>query len=177
MHPIHLVIAGKWLKNSRQETKEAYPDYSSDQVKMEKENQSDLVVAMVRQIIVDEPRLMQLIERFGNKNKAGKQKDAPGEIIRRLRIQNKKLQAHGTLLKEQLKKNNTERDHIMTRVDQLEKLNQRLAEALGACAYCWGEDSSCDQCGGDGGPGWTTINMQKFILYVLPGLGKIIPLK
>ena len=51
-------------------------------------------------------------------------------------------------------------EHLQRRLAQLEaalrifrERNHRLAEALGACARCWGADDACRRCGGDGAPG------------------------
>lgn len=36
----------------------------------------------------------------------------------------------------------------------LRERNEVLAAALGACAQCWGDDETCPDCRGEGGPGW-----------------------
>jgi|RhiMethySRZTD1v2_1073278.scaffolds.fasta_scaffold1480673_2 TorA maturation chaperone TorD len=48
--------------------------------------------------------------------------------------------------------------------------NDRLAAALGACAYCWGEEADCESCGGVGRPGWRQPSKQLFEVFVKPVL-------
>ena len=44
----------------------------------------------------------------------------------------------------------------------LRSRNDMLADALGGCHLCWGEDSSCPECTGDGMPGAFMIDKTKF---------------
>src|SRR5690348_15554676 len=41
----------------------------------------------------------------------------------------------------------------------------QLAEAVGACPQCWGEDLTCTYCGGRGKPGYFQPNQQYFDTY------------
>jgi hypothetical protein len=45
-----------------------------------------------------------------------------------------------------------------------------LAEALGACCLCWGEDSHCRACRGRGRPGFTAPDEELFEELVLPAM-------
>ena len=45
-----------------------------------------------------------------------------------------------------------------------------LAQALGACAECWGTNPSCEQCGGGGRPGWTQPDPTGFAVWVQPAI-------
>jgi hypothetical protein len=47
--------------------------------------------------------------------------------------------------------------------------NSQVAAALGACD-CWGQNTSCPVCYGDGGPGWATPDEVLFNSYVGPAL-------
>lgn len=51
-------------------------------------------------------------------------------------------------------------------------LNQ-LAEALGACTECWGEDTYCDYCGGRGRPGYFRPDQHYFEQYIKPVISKL----
>jgi hypothetical protein len=69
---------------------------------------------------------------------------------------------------------------LMTRYEQLKQKNvavmQRndvLASALGACSSCWGENSECETCGGEGSPGTYVPDKETFITYVLPAVRKV----
>lgn len=44
-----------------------------------------------------------------------------------------------------------------------------LAAALGACE-CWGDDSDCAVCGGDGVSGWTEPDDELYATYVRPAV-------
>lgn len=45
-----------------------------------------------------------------------------------------------------------------------------LAAALGACSDCWGEDSACSSCSGEGVPGCFLPDRDAFAGYVLPAV-------
>jgi len=51
--------------------------------------------------------------------------------------------------------------------------NRRLAEALGACHLCWGEDHCCEYCAGDGGIGAFLINPNLFTEVVGPAMEQV----
>lgn len=141
---------------------------------MDKENQFDLLQVMLKQMKKNDPGIKEFIEeQLLNSDKKGKQKEISKEVIRRLRIQNKKLMEQVGLLREQLKLTTTDKNQVMTKLKQLVKLNNSLAEALGSCNSCWGDDPECAHCGGLGAPGWRNINKRMFNLYILPSLEKL----
>jgi hypothetical protein len=90
--------------------------------------------------------------------------------MRRFRIQNIKLLEQVSLLKEQLKYSNKDRETILNNMKVLTKLNKELSEALGSCPDCWGENTVCSRCKGLGIPGWKAIDKRQFNNYVQPAL-------
>lgn len=54
----------------------------------------------------------------------------------------------------------------------IEHLDQ-LAEAVGACPQCWGEDVNCNYCKGRGKPGHFPPGQQYFDLYIKPVIIKL----
>src|SRR5688572_17162735 len=65
------------------------------------------------------------------------------EIMRRFRIQNKKLMEQVTLLKDQLKHATGSHPQNAKDLKLLLTFNSELSEALGSCPECWGEDPNC----------------------------------
>jgi hypothetical protein len=53
---------------------------------------------------------------------------------------------------------------------EAQTIGDTLAAALGACYLCWGEDPHCEQCGGDGRPGWSEPDAELFAEYVQPAV-------
>jgi hypothetical protein len=101
------------------------------------------------------------------------ERDADKEVIRRLRIQNKKMFERIASLKEQLKQARLNRNQALNRMNDLRRLNRELSGALGSCPVCWGQDRQCARCGGEGLPGWGTVSKKWFTVYVLPVLEKL----
>lgn len=101
--------------------------------------------------------------------------DMAREIIRRLRIQNKKLMNQMAKLKDRLANEKVERQDTLRQMNNLTRINHSLASALGACRICWGEDPECAACKGNGVPGWTRarLNKRMFNKYVLPVLDRM----
>src|SRR5215213_5341013 len=136
---------------------------------MEHDNQFELLRAMLSQVKSDDPLIRQMIEqKTSEEDQKIKHEDAGKETIRRLRIQNKKLLEQVRILKDQLKKTNEEKQQMSGSLHYLSKLNNSLAEALGSCSNCWGEDTECTTCQGNGSPGWRQINKRFFNRYILP---------
>ena len=131
---------------------------------MSNKRQFNALQGLLSQFKIHDPNIRRLVEQLnGKSNKAQEQK----EIIRRLRIQNKKLIQQVTVLKEKLKSGKEERTKMMNAVAKTKKLNNSLAEALGSCPQCWGDDPECPTCGGKGITGWRPINRRYFNIYVL----------
>ena len=97
------------------------------------------------------------------------------EIMRRFRIQNKKLMEQVALLKDQLKYATGSQPENAKDKKLLLAFNSELSEALGSCPECWGEDPICHNCVGQGVPGWRTSNKSQFKKNVLPILKKLFP--
>jgi hypothetical protein len=134
---------------------------------MNKRNQLNALQELLSQLKIHDPGIRKLIEQLSNKSYKG---DEQKEIIRRLRIQNKKLIQQVALLKERLLTAKEDRLKVLNNVSHIKKLNASLAEALGSCSICWGEDPSCTSCKGKGIAGWRKINRRYFNIYVLSGL-------
>lgn len=58
---------------------------------------------------------------------------------------------------------------------QTEALLDELAEALGACQYCWGTHHICEHCAGEGKPGYFKINQELFDHYIKPTIQQLVP--
>ena len=134
---------------------------------MNKRNQLNALQELLSQLKIHDPGIRKLIEQLSNKSYKG---DEQKEIIRRLRIQNKKLIQQVALLKERLLTAKEDRLKVLNNVSHIKKLNASLAEALGSCSICWGEDPACTSCKGKGIAGWRKINRRYFNIYVLSGL-------
>ena len=48
-----------------------------------------------------------------------------------------------------------------------------LADALGACDLCWGEDDQCRRCRGKGSPGARKPSPEAFAEYVMPVIARM----
>lgn len=102
----------------------------------------------------------------------GKQLVISTEIMRRFRIQNKKLLEQVSLLKEKLKLASEDRQNTRKEMETLVKINQDMAAALGSCPECWGENPGCTVCNGNGIPGWKESSPSYFDSYIAPVIGK-----
>jgi DNA gyrase/topoisomerase IV subunit B len=147
-------------------------------VRTDGDNPVALLQAILSKVKINDPQFRGFIkEEFNKFQKRKEQKEISQEIIRRLRIQNKKLLEQVASLREQLKHSRADRNEVMSKLNYLMKLNTSLAEALGSCNNCWGDDPECTICSGEGYPGWRNINKRLFNLYVLPSLEKLVCIK
>jgi hypothetical protein len=141
---------------------------------MDNENQLHLLQEMLNKAGNNDPVIQQLP---GQQNvpepKKGKQKEISKEVIRCLRIQNKKLLEQVESLKNKLKSGHADTTQITNKLSYLTRLNNELSEALGSCDKCWGDDQGCMNCYGKGSPGWRPVNKRLFYLYVLPTLERL----
>jgi hypothetical protein len=138
------------------------------------QDNSAIVRSMLRQIKSIDPAIGDVINKEIRKGYAErKQQQLNKEIIRRLRIQTKKLLERKESLKEQLNQAKVNRNQLLNRMRQLRKLNKTISDALGSCSICWGEDFQCPHCGGKGKAGWRNINMGLFNKYVIPSIMKV----
>lgn len=142
--------------------------------KNNKSNADEILHAMFDQAGINDPHAKRVIKRvFTKYNVDPGERDADKEVIRRLRIQNKKMFERIASLKEQLKQARLNRNQALNRMNDLRRLNRELSGALGSCPVCWGEDQHCARCGGEGIPGWGNVNKKWFTVYVLPVLEKL----
>ena len=58
-------------------------------------------------------------------------------------------------------------------LQQLRDRNDTLADALGACPFCWGEDLSCTDCHGRGRPGGFLPDKEQYSAYVIPATNRV----
>jgi len=138
------------------------------------ENQIAILQAMLSKIKYDDPKFrLQLKKEIGDHHKGSEQITLTKEIIRRLRIQNKKLLGQVSDLRARLNLSKTSENEIRIRLNELTKQNNAIAGALGSCNICWGEDPDCIQCSGKGVPGWRKLNKRLFDTWVLPALDKL----
>ena len=141
---------------------------------MENDNHFEHLRIMLSKVKLDDPLIRQMIEQQMSSDwQQSKQTEAGKGTIRRLRIQNKKLLEQVKIMKEQLKQSIEEKQQMSGSLNYLWNLNHALSEALGSCSHCWGENEACDNCHGNGSPGWRQINKRFFNRYVLPGLEKL----
>jgi hypothetical protein len=61
-------------------------------------------------------------------------------------------------------------DSARSELQMLHDRADRLADALGACASCWGEDSACPECQGRGRPGRSMPDERLFADIVMPAV-------
>ena len=140
---------------------------------MDTEHPADILREMLRHMKSAAPDTRQFIERqIRNNNRKFEKQEIAKETIRRLRIQNKKLLQQVKLSKEQMKRGNAERSQLLLKFTRMEKLIGLLADALGSCKNCWGQDYDCKTCKGHGRPGWKKSKLRPFNLYVRPALEK-----
>ena len=145
---------------------------------MYNENQIKALQVILNHIKTRDPQFRSLIMyEIRNNQKRQRQNEIANEVIRRLRIQNKKLLEQVASLKFQSKQMKLDKNEILNRLNDLVKLNNSLSGALGSCSTCWGEDPDCDKCTGNGSSGWQVYNKRLFNIYVLPTLEKKYGLK
>jgi hypothetical protein len=76
-----------------------------------------------------------LEENHVQKGMESKKQDEQKEIIRRLRIQNKKLQEQVLSLRKRLKKMETGKTRTITRLNRMLKINKSISRALKSCPH------------------------------------------
>ncbi len=70
--------------------------------------------------------------------------------------------------------------NLLQNYDQLKQNYQSLlrqlddvAEAIGACPHCWGEEPDCNYCRGRGKPGYFQPDQAQFDIYIKPVILKL----
>jgi hypothetical protein len=61
-------------------------------------------------------------------------------------------------------------DEMSEALDVLQARNDDLADALGACYLCWGEDPRCPECAGKGAPGSLLPEPRAYREWILPAV-------
>jgi len=141
-------------------------------MKNKPENQKNQIIQLKKllaQIKTDDPRFRLFIkDQVSSWAKKERQRQTNLEMIRRLKIQNRKLlERVGKLSdREAIMKSNMK--ELKERMTNVLKLNITLASALGSCPICWGNDPSCTNCLGKGSAGWQSPNRKFFNQYVIP---------
>ena len=128
---------------------------------------------MINGIKIGDFSSRRLKEKHDQKEIQDERQNEQKEIIRRLRIQNKKLFEQSVILKKKLRQIIDEKTKIVEQLNDEKKLNKSLSDALGSCSDCWGEDPNCENCSGRGIPGWRRINSRMFNIHVFPALEKL----
>lgn len=59
---------------------------------------------------------------------------------------------------------------LQTEMEDFRLRNDTLAAALGACYLCWGENTVCENCDGQGTVGYFSIDLPAFSEFVVPAL-------
>ena len=137
-------------------------------------NQIVILQAMLNQVRFNNPKFRLFVQHQTGINRIkGNPDEINKEIIRRLRIQNKKLIGNIASMKDQLKQIKTDMNQTRNRLNHILKLNNSLSQGLGSCKPCWGEDPNCADCSGNGFPGWRKINKRLFNIYILPAIEKL----
>jgi len=111
------------------------------------------------QLLKTRPEMAPVIKLIEEQNQSGKEKSTKeNELLsdnqnlvkaaKKSKVINQKLLKVIQELKEEIEY----QDNIM----------EQLADTLGACPICFGYDSDCEECKGDGKPGTYSINYNKF---------------
>jgi hypothetical protein len=117
---------------------------------------------MLENMGINDPRLRLMAEMMGKQRTQPSNRPASGEILAKKR---RTLARIENLIQENAELREENR--------LLEERLALLAEALGACPHCWGEDQSCTICQGKGTPGSFFPNRDVFAVYVLPAVRTI----
>src|SRR5689334_17612194 len=129
------------------------------------ERKLEILYTILTQIQSKDPNIEGHVAKLINN---GNEKTEQKEIIRRLKIQNKKLLEQMILSRKKLREANARREKSKDRLNYLIKVNDSLSKALGSCPNCWGEDNDCSKCAGKGIVGWRNSNKRLFNRYIRP---------
>jgi hypothetical protein len=107
------------------------------------------------------------------------------QLLQKVLVENPELAQYAELFKQQTSSSDTSDDtkkrlQKITSIakqmkgdldDALDRLDE-LAQALGACEECWGDNNRCPTCKGDGQPGFFKPDRELFNQFILPVLNK-----
>ncbi|WP_373494803.1 hypothetical protein [Aquiflexum sp.] len=124
----------------------------------------DINEVLKEKLIAQNPKMGQILELMQQQNQTEKGNDS----FEKLKMLNKKL----TLaLRIEIGKNKSliqEMDELQEDYKFIDRINDDLASAVGACPNCWGILKDCEICDDNGGPGAYPVNKAAFIKFVLP---------
>ncbi len=66
-------------------------------------------------------------------------------------------------------------ESLTNRIATLEARDVELAQALGACPTCWGEEANCAVCRGAGRVGWRLPDQPLFETLIQPAVRRLMP--
>jgi hypothetical protein len=136
-------------------------------------DQFDSLEDALKRLKITEKRPAVLFRKYFEDNRKSKEQlKVFHQVVRLLRLENKRLSAQRMLLQQRQTSTDEDLHRINTRLVYVTNLNNDLAGALGGCFLCWGEDNGCKNCGGAGSPGWLAIDKHLFRKYVQPVLDK-----
>jgi hypothetical protein len=131
--------------------------------------------ALMAQMAEENPTVALLAKYFSqrqeqaNNSEASGVEDEPNELSQSSaeleRAQARTIESAGALrdLREKI-------ERIYAELETLRERNDSLAEAVGACALCWGEDVLCPVCEGEGRPGFTMPDRELFTQLIAPAV-------
>lgn len=83
-----------------------------------------------------------------------------------------KVKKHIEYLGRHIKRLKQAEHMLLENIEILMHRNDQLAEALGACRDCFGQDLHCAACHGKGTPGYYDVNERLFLMYIQPCIAK-----
>ena len=116
----------------------------------------ELLRTMLAERAASDPQLASMMQMFAQRDEAEAETPPAAGAVNRDRVQRV-------------------RDRVQEMRAELITLRERcehLADALGACARCWGTEDDCDECGGEGAPGWREPDPQLFRELVEPAAAR-----
>ena len=119
-----------------------------------------MMETLMQQMAADNPKLLAVMQ-----------------MMKQQQSDNQESQASATDLSVSLKKEKYKRrkliqayQALLQDAEVIEGLLDELAAGLGACPSCWGTNTECDMCEGNGKPGTYQPDKELFQHYVLPVL-------
>lgn len=123
--------------------------------------------SLIAQQVETNPKLRliyEMMQQSQNKTKPETRSKAQGQLKKLLFI-NEKLTKRVKILRRHQKQ-------ILKYLNFFIDVNTVFSSAVGACE-CWGEDDSCQHCGGKGKPGHFQVDENAFREYVMPCMEQI----
>lgn len=117
-----------------------------------------------------DPRMKMLAQLMAEQNQTQEQAPQQDKEI----IKYEKAVQHIQLLGQHNKKLKQANQSLLKNLELMIARNDSLADALGACPDCFGEDKHCNNCRGFGRPGYYEVNPAMFARYIQPFLEKLI---